>query len=277
MMKHTYFPLYFLCCLISPIDASTTSWTIYHSWNSDQDFNRRGVLEFSEREEQLLSIKNDENLFSPESIKSMLNYGWYHLKIKSSVDDEFVLATVPACSVIRAGLNNNFKDQFDITFARSSHKNRQDHITSFAYIPLVSPLASKSCNFDDVDDESVKFSTSKVNVQLDKPAMIIKNVLQSSKPPPGILFKKQPRQREEQGDQAVDKNAPPEQIPSPFSFLQKYWYIILPMILLQFLQAPPSGDHQQQGYRSQADAERELITKENLASIQTARRGKRSA
>jgi len=261
-------------------DAVGLSWTIYHSWRPNQDFVRRGTLSWypekkdigntssiQKKSSSVFQIINDDQSanLTANDIKDMLDYGWYHVKIQGdSFDDtnaNFVFQTVPACNLRRA----NFKDQFDITLPRSSLGDRQDPITSFAYTPLVSPLAPKSCDYETNDDEKVKTFSSKVNVQLDTPAMTLKNILSQSKPPPGLALMKQPQQQGGGGEKGSDgsggenyddSNPPPNPVPSPFSFLQKYWYIILPMLILQFFQSPAEekkeGSEQQEGNEDQS-------------------------
>lgn len=265
------------------------SWTIFHSWGSD--FVRRGSLVWNpeklegddgKRKDTSFEIINDDKSanLTAKDIKDMLDYGWYSVKIQGgdSVTDQFVFQTVPACNLQRA----NFKDQFDITFPRSSLDSSQDSITSFAYTPLVSPLAPKSCDYESIDDEKVKVFSSKVNVQLDKKAMTMKNVLSQSKPPPGIMFIKQPRQPgvgergDQEGGEKYDDPDAPNPIPSPFSFLQKYWYIILPMVLLQFIQKPAEEGPPQQGSEPQGGNENQSSNNDSSTPTQTVRRGKRS-
>eukprot|EP00536_Pseudo-nitzschia_multiseries_P006106 jgi/Psemu1/239115/estExt_Genewise1.C_1260016 len=239
------------------------SWTIYHSWNPNQQFVRRGNLVWGPKQSSSEDGKDGENggdetkefrivnddtsaNLTGKDIRAMLEYGWYHVKIQSEDDaGSFVFQTVPACNLRRA----NFKDQFDITLPRSSAGDRQDPMTSFAYTPLVSPLARKDCedyNDGDNNEDTVRLFSSRVSVQLDTPAMTIKTILPQSKPPPGIAFVKQSQTPGQQrgstsgaddGDNYEDPDAPPTP-PSPLGFFSKYWYIILPMIILQVLQAP---------------------------------------
>lgn len=236
---------------------SSLSWTVYHSWTPNQEFVRRGSLvwgtqtdseDTSDQKKEFQIINDDASAsLTPKDIREMLDYGWYHVKIQgdnSNGDESFVLQTVPACNIRRA----NFKDQFEITLPRSSLGEKQDRITSFAYTPLVSPLAPKTC--DDYDDsgDSKDFS-SRVSVLLDTPAMTLKNVLPTSKPPPGIAFVKRPKQPGQGGGNGEDEgdDSPPG-FPGPFAFLSKYWYIILPMMILQLITVPeePAEQGQQQ-------------------------------
>ncbi|OEU22209.1 hypothetical protein FRACYDRAFT_267187 [Fragilariopsis cylindrus CCMP1102] len=278
-------------------DAAGLSWSIFHSWKPDQSYVRRGTLSWNPENDDpdkkssstVFEIINDDastNL-TAKDIKDMLDYGWYHVKIQGDTNDNFVFQTVPACNLQRA----NFKDQFDITLPRSSLGDQQDPITSFAYTPLVSPLAPKSCDnkyeTNDDDNNKIKTFSSRVNVQLDTAAMALKNVLSQSKPPPGLAFMKQPQQPGEQGsssngggggDEEQDPNAPPNAVPSPFAFLQKYWYIILPMIILQFITGP-AEEPKSQGPDGNEGGEQST---NNAISTgdgdkKTARRGKRSS
>jgi len=273
-------------------NAAGLSWTISHSWRPNQDFVRRGTLSWNpEKNDAGDSVKESSSVFqiynddksanlTANDVKDMLDYGWYHVKIQGDSFDEthdnFVFQTVPACNLRRA----NFKDQFDITLPRSSLGDRQDPITSFAYTPLVSPLAPKSCDYETNDDEKVKTFSSKVTVQLDTPAMTLKNILSQSKPPPGLALMKQPQQQGgggEQnsdgsgGDNYDDSNPPPNPVPSPFSFLQKYWYIILPMLILQFIQSP--AEEKKEGSEPQEGNEDQSSNNATSTPVKT-RRGK---
>jgi len=279
------------------------SWTVYHSWNPNQEFVRRGSLVWrapinSDGTENASSDKNEFQIINDDEsaslttkdIRDMLEYGWYHVKIQgdSTGDNNFVFQTVPACNLRRA----NFKDQFEITLPRSSLGDRQDPMTSFAYTPLVSPLAPKTCgDSDDNGDESgnTKSFSSRVSVQLDTPAMALKNILPQSKPPPGIAFVKMPQQpgvgSGQQGGGADGENyegddTPPSPIPSPFSFLSKYWYIILPMVILQFIQLPAEDTPAQQGQQEEQQGGNKdsggAIAPPSAAPQQKARRGKTS-
>jgi len=275
---------------------SALSWTIYHSWNQNQDFVRRGKLiwapksgdaEDSSNDKKEFQIINDDesSSLSAKDIRDMLDYGWYHVKIQGDAadDNNFVFQSVPSCNLRRA----NFKDQFEITLPRSTLGKRQDPVTSFAYTPLVSPLAPKTCDDYDDDDENTRSFSSRVSVQLDTPAMSLKNVLPNSKPPPGIAFVKQPQQTgsgqqgsDGSGENFDDSDEPPTPVPSPFSFLQKYWYIILPMMILNMMAAPeepsgPGGQQQEQqgGNKGSGGG---TIAPQAAAATQKTRRGKTS-
>jgi hypothetical protein len=120
--------------------AETKSWTLYHSLNG-QDFSPRGVVEWSIADGQELDYKvvNDADItISTESVQAMLEYGWYQVKLQASENqDDFVLATVPACNLLRG----NLRDEFHLTMSRVD----DNRILSLSYQPLVSPLAPKTC------------------------------------------------------------------------------------------------------------------------------------
>jgi hypothetical protein len=255
---------------VSSVTAEETggvSWTVYHSWNPSQEFTRRGTISWNKdaveeesnikKDTSVLQIINDETAttLSSKDIQEMLNYGWYHVKIVSG--DDYILQTVPACNVRRA----NFKDQFDVTIPRSTTK-----ITSFAYTPLISPLAPKTCeDYAELESDVTKSFVSKVNVELDTPGLPLQAVLQQTKPPPGLKFMKRPASAKSKStadkgsaDYVLEDDVDPEgeetkpQPTGPFAFLQKYWYVILPMVLMQFLSPPPEPEGgQQQGGQAQ--------------------------
>ncbi|KAL3934479.1 MAG: hypothetical protein SGBAC_009814 [Bacillariaceae sp.] len=211
----------------------------------DQEFSKRGELTWSE-EEGALQITNDESsIITQESIQAMLDYGWYHVKIENNnaAEDDFVLSTVPACSIRRA----NFKDEFQVTLPRT----QEAQITSLAYLPLASPLAPKSCEELDALTAPATF-TSKVSLTLDKPGMILKAVLPTTKPPPGMKFIPHPDLKKNKagasgagaGSATGDaKGGGGGEIPGaddepPQSFMRRYWYIILPLMIANFMGGP---------------------------------------
>jgi hypothetical protein len=320
--------------VVAAAKDGSISWTVYHSWNQNQDYVRRGSLVWGppssdgetkdaaaaaaalsndDKQKYEFQIMNDDASASltAKDINDMLEYGWYHVKIQGNEDDSsnFVFQTVPACNLRRA----NFKDQFEITLPRSSLGDKQDPLTSFAYTPLVSPLAPKTCgeyvnNNDDGSDSDSDATTttrsfsSRVSVQLDTPAMTLKTILPQTKPPPGISFAKQPKQQGATGGGTKDSNGDasssssssgddenyddegeteaPSAIPSPGSFLMKYWYVILPMLIMNLLttqkeEQPPQEGEQQQGDKNSGGGNT-IAPPAAASSQQKARRGKTS-
>ena len=253
------------------------SWTIYHSWNPNQEFVRRGSLIWGSNSDSegknVFQIVNDDASadMTAKDIQDMLEYGWYHVKIQGDKDSNFVFQTVPACNLRRA----NFKDQFEISLPRSSLGDKEDAMTSFAYTPLVSPLAPKTCA-EYGNEETTRSFSSRVSVQLDTPAMALKSILPPSKPPPGIAFAKQPKQPGQSGGGESYDGEPPAN-PTPFGFLSKYWYIILPMLIMQMITVPAEDENMpQQGQQQQQQGGNAGGTIAPPASSQKARRGKTS-
>jgi hypothetical protein len=299
-------------CIVSPVVAaneagSVVSWTIFHSWNAQQEFIKRGTMAWNKKgnvaEENnnsddkeassLLDISNDQSL-TVQEIKEMLNYGWYHVKlVPNSNPADSVMGTVPACHVLRA----NFKDIFEITLPRTSPN--EDHILSFAYTPLVSPLAPKSCDeYPALEDNVTMSFQSKTSVKLDTPGMPLKPILTASKPPPGLTFLKRPRDTSTGGSSNYKNQnghldyEDPEPKPEPpsgvFGFFQRYWYVILPMMVMQFLAPPPEDPPQKQQQQGEGGQQQQVqqsvagatppatMTAPGGGTKKRARRGKRS-
>ena len=290
--------VHFACLLatINTIHAADVSWTVYHSWNPQQKFIKRGTISFNPenaqntKPEELLQVTNDQAL-TTKDIADMLEYGWYHVKLvpssSSSSNGEqegAVLGTVPACHLRRS----NFKDLFELTLPRTGHQ--QDALTSFAYTPLISPLAPKTCDdYPEFNKEEGAVFQSRTNVVLDTPGLPLKPILSVSKPPPGLSFLKRPRQSKadaagSSGDSAYEdpnEHAKPEPPSGIFGYLQKYWYIVLPMVLMQFLAPPPEEgqpSQQQQGARApqQGGAAPAAAAGGGSPGKKAQRRGKRS-
>jgi hypothetical protein len=128
-------------------------------------------------------------------------------------------------------------------------------VLSMSYIPLVSPLAPKSCEELDPVPESAEL-TSKISYETPTPGMSLRAVLAAEKPPPGLKFlqfKRSPNQggggatgpNPILGDGSNDGEKPPA--PSgPFGFLSRYWYILLPIMLMNIMMSPADPQQQQQ-------------------------------
>jgi hypothetical protein len=245
------------CCAtasVAAVETATKSWTIYHSWNGGQDFSRRGVVEWAATGTadtaagggDVLTVENDEECLSSASIDAMLEYGWYQLKLQDDNNSQdYVLATVSACNVRRA----NFRDDFSFVVSRD------DTIISMAYTPLVSPLARPDCTELETPPGEIKFD-SKVSVELDTPGMALKAVLPNTKPPPGLTFVQHPNKNKGSAGGAAGGQGPsePEPVTGPSSFIKRYWYVLLPLFLANFIgnNAAPASSDQQQGQEGEA-------------------------
>jgi hypothetical protein len=138
-----------------------------------------------------------------------------------------------------------------------------------AYMPLVSPLAPKTCDGLPVVSGEAKF-TSRISYETAVPGMTLRTILPSYQPPPGLKMitksktvsqtatKESPEGKKTPGKPGVlfgaedaDGTQQAEQVPdvSPFSFLQRYWYIILPLMIMNFMS--PSQEEPKEGASGQ--------------------------
>lgn len=248
----------FVVTLVAPVVLAEQGpeWTIYHSWDGGNQFTRRGTLEWKGQDDGFV-VNNDAESLTKEQVASMLDFGWYHVKIDTT-DGDYVLATVPACNLRRA----NFKDEFSITLPRVAANDLQ--ITSVAYAPLISPLAPSSCeeySSEQLVPETIAL-TSKVQATLDTPGMTLRTVLPKLKPPPGYSWLSHPNSRKGSASTSTSGGAPGgtgggpageggEEETDNRPFFIKYWYVVVPLALANFLPAggepAPTGDAGEQG------------------------------
>jgi hypothetical protein len=140
----------------------------------------------------------------------------------------------------------NKRDELTLTFGQKGH------IVSVTYSPLVSPLAPKTCDELSPPTE-IKFN-SRVEYEAAVPGMVLKNVLSNYQPPPGLKFL--PGKNKATGGAAGGSETKPEgfeekkeeEAPTGImGMMQKYWYIILPLMLMNLISAEPPQDQQGQG------------------------------
>lgn len=115
---------------------------------------------------------------------------------------------------------------------------------SFAYQPIISPLALPDC--DDLETLIPSFVTkyeSKVDYEMAVPGMVLGNTLPHYKPPPGLTALKGASvvggQREASPLGASDEQ---EEVPVDNSLpglLRRYWYLVLPLVISSFISADP--------------------------------------
>ena len=151
------------------------------------------------------------------------------------------------------------------------------HVVSLAYMPLVSPLAPKTCeeldrDGDDDEKKDVHF-TSRISYETAVPGMTLRTVLPNYQPPPGLKFITKSRTISSTATQEMDgskgskddarstsggfgvddedDSAKIEEDPlanSPFGFFRRYWYILVPLMIMNFMgkvEEPP--EQQQEG------------------------------
>lgn len=126
---------------------------------------------------------------------------------------------------------------------------------SLAYSPLVSPLAPKTCDELSTPSDAIKFNTN-IAYEAAVPGMILKTVLPNYQPPPGLKFISDKSKSGgeplgggggESKPEGFENNKEAEQPNSIMGFLQRYWYILLPIMIMNLMSEPPQEGQQQQG------------------------------
>ena len=85
--------------------------------------------------------------------------------------------------------------------------------------------------------------------------MVLKTVLPHTKPPPGFAFLPNPNQKK------ADPRMEEDPITGPTSFLKRYWYILLPLLIANvFATDPPPQSSSKQGRTAAEDGTGNAIT-----------------
>jgi hypothetical protein len=127
----------------------------------------------------------------------------------------------------------NFSDEFVVTLGSDAQA------ISMTYIPLVSPLAPASCSHYEAADHDKEFAFhSRLSAETTVPGMTLKTILPDYQPPPGLTFLKGAHLhvKEAMGDQ---KPGQEQDNSFPYGFMRRYWYILLPLFLMNFMSAGP--------------------------------------
>ena len=142
-------------------------------------------------------------------------------------------------------------DEFILTLG-----SRSAQILSLAYMPLVSPLAPATCAAYDQaalpPTKKLSFE-SRVSTETAVPGMTLRTVLPDYKPPKGLnVLKGSSTSSNQQGlGDDGDKTDTPPPPKGPFEFVKRYWYILLPLVLANFVTSePPAAEQQQEGAAS---------------------------
>jgi hypothetical protein len=177
---------------------------------------------------------------------------WYQLKLvpDGTTDEEamMVLTSVPACHVVRA----KFRDELQVHLQPTT-----GHALSLTYMPLISPWAPTSCADMEVNmtaplqwDTKVSWDTATPGMVVGLPPLIdpitkvaVGGVGNKIKPPPGILWSPNAIPKKTNAGGEEDANSDKA---DPFAFFKRYWYIFLPMLLMNLMaagqpQEAPSG------------------------------------
>jgi hypothetical protein len=230
--------------------------------SSSRIWNVRGMINLtvdstSSDDPVALEIINEEQSLTESFVQDIRNSdgvgkSWYQLKLVpkendnntgSTVNDGSVLTSVPACSVIRS----NFRDEILLHL-----QPRTANAISITYMPFISPFAPSTCAEynNPISTDKMKFE-SKISWETAVPGMVVGKPplkdpvtqlpLQSTlkiKPPPGISWLQGAIPRKPSNTPGGNgKPGEESEKPDPFAFLKRYWYIIVPMLLLNLFSA----------------------------------------
>ena len=195
------------------------------------------------------------NCIDPAAVDEMIASGsMYTIQVVDQSTGQAATASVPGCDVRRA----SFREELELTLSQSGS------LVSAMYTPLVSPLAPSCASLGplaETEGAVPEFQTS-VSYETSKPAMTVPLVLPKVKPPPGL--KLYPRKKPAAGTgggggEGADGAGAggngggsaaafeEDEKPQNQSFLMKYWYIILPLMILQFVGGPEPPPQQGEG------------------------------
>jgi len=184
----------------------------------------------------------------PSAVDDMVaSNSMYTIQVVDDATGQAAMASVPGCDVRRA----NFREELELTLSEKGS------LVSVTLIPLVSPLAPPCASLGplaDAEGAVPEFQTT-VSYETSKPGMTVPLVLPKVKPPPGLkLYPRKPAAAAggegaggagagSNGDGAFEEDDKPQNQ----SFLMKYWYIILPLLILQFVGGPEEPPQQEEG------------------------------
>lgn len=153
---------------------------------------------------------------------------------------------------------------------------------SIAYSPLVSPLAPKTCDELSVPAD-IQFN-SRVEYEAGVPGMALKTVLSNYQPPPGLKFLPGKNKATAGGATGSSSDAKPEGFETKkeeeaptgiMGFLTKYWYIVLPLMIMNLISAEPPQDQQGQSAGGGGNAAAQAAPPAAGSGGANKRRGKR--
>ena len=184
----------------------------------------------------------------PSAVDDMVaSTSMYTIQVVDDATGQAAMASVPGCDVRRA----NFREELELTLSEKGS------LVSVTLIPLVSPLAPPCASLGplaEAEGAVPEFQTT-VSYETSKPAMTVPLVLPKVKPPPGLkLYPRKPAAAAggegaggagagSNGDGAFEEDDKPQNQ----SFLMKYWYIILPLMILQFVGGPKEPPQEEEG------------------------------
>ena len=245
--------------------ADQRTYTVYHRLGvAAGGFSERGSIVLSTDANTGDGDSNDTNSASasaltvtatnaagcvvPSAVDDMVaSTSMYTIQVVDDATGQAAMASVPGCDVRRA----NFREELELTLSEKGS------LVSVTLIPLVSPLAPPCASLGplaEAEGAVPEFQTT-VSYETSKPAMTVPLVLPKVKPPPGLkLYPRKPAAAAggegaggagagSNGDGAFEEDDKPQNQ----SFLMKYWYIILPLMILQFVGGPKEPPQEEEG------------------------------
>jgi len=210
------------------VAQDTKHWTLLHSFNG-RDFAPRATVLLHGKDDGTaeMTLTNDNDaVVGVTQIKAMMDFGLYQLKLIDQETQSTILTSVPSCQVRQA----SFRDEITVTL------NSVGSAISLTYSPLVSPLAPPCEAMNEMteqlpvpDSGGIAF-TSKIFFETAVPGMVIPAILPITAPQQGLKFyPKTPGQPGQPGQPS------PTLTEEPKSFFMKYWYIILPLVIVSMI------------------------------------------
>lgn len=254
--------------------ASLESSSANRDDNPLADWSVRGTIELSidpsSDETMALEMSNGADALTEtvaNAIASSAPNDLYQLKLlqndsgngsgsSSSRSEREIFTSVPACNVRRA----NFRDEILFQLQQGTA-----HTLSITYMPLISPLAPTTCaDYKSLPtaadglkfDSKVSWETAIPGMTVGRPprkdAAVVPPGSKQKKPsinmpPPGLKWIPGVASRKKNGSSGSGNGfVPPEDAEkadanSPFGFVRRYWYIFVPLILVNLL-SPPAAE-----------------------------------
>lgn len=241
------------------------TFKVYHSLSPNAEFTPRGTIQFATAADGSgsleSSMQHEESCLAGEDISNdmaalIASNGFYRVKIVDEQSGTSALASVPACEVRRS----NFREEIGLSIGNTGS------LISVSYKPVVSPLAASCHELPPMhmqDSAKELEFKSLITYSVASQGMPIPLVMPQQRPPPGYGWIKRIVNKSLNGAPGTENDgasdAPgfnPEKLgqdpQQSYSFLRKYWYIILPVSIMMLAggeeePAPQAGRSQGSG------------------------------
>jgi len=239
LAKALLFTLLLCICLVKNSIAAQHSYSIHHDLG--KGFHPRGTsILISNGPSGLTSqVENDEECTTDTSENDILfqklisEAKMYKLKMIDESTKREAITSVPACSLLRS----YFREEISLVLGTNGE------LLSISHVPQISPLAPKICSAEDVPTNTT-FTTT-VSFLTSTPAMVIPVILPSQRSrPAGLKFFPSTGNAMPGVEGSEQPNV---------SFMRKYWYIFLPMVIVSLIGGGEEAPAQQTGGEQRAD------------------------